>query len=83
MKNYYFEIHPEVAPPEGQYYVHRGIREKDLISHLSWKVMERSNRVWEEHDSGLVVFIKNRFIPVQSDVDMEEFFWVKMRSIGL
>jgi len=40
--------------------------------------MYRANRIWEE-SNGEVRFIKNRYLGPDSEVDMQEFMWVKLK----
>lgn len=40
----------------------------------------QAHRVWEETESG-VEFIKHRYLdPSTTTVDLEEFFWIKLKS---
>lgn len=51
-----------------------------IISSLAqFRIMQDSDRVWIESDSG-VRFEKNRFQDRRDDVDLDEFFWVKLQS---
>jgi hypothetical protein len=76
--NFYYEIADSVVDEVGgkyfaSYNFHDGFRYN--------KYMMRANRVWGEHDSGRVYFIKNRYKDcTNTPVDMEEFIFIKLRS---
>ena len=55
---------------------------RGLPIELQAKLMPRAGRAWMEDTNG-VCFLKNRSIKSTSlqDVDMKEFFWIKLRSV--
>ena len=47
------------------------------------RVVYSSERVWVQHGSS-VIFAKNRHSdPVTTKVDMEEFMWIKLKSVEI
>ena len=51
-------------------------------SHVSLALTYRAHRIWEERPDGSVHYVKLRsqWLSDMSQVDMKEFFWVKLRS---
>lgn len=38
-----------------------------------------AERIWIEHDDGTITWAKNRFGTLNQAVDLEEFFWIKLK----
>jgi hypothetical protein len=81
--NVYFELSESVKHDlNGRYFVVYGlgmteVREKTRYLGL----MMNSDRAWEESEHG-VRFIKNRTLDIKTaEVDMKEFFWIKLKSV--
>jgi hypothetical protein len=76
--NQYYEIPGD--PPE--YYVKHDVR----LSYYNPRLTAQASRIWGEIPDGRVAFIKNRTVDlydtngIMTAVDMDEFFWVKLRS---
>jgi hypothetical protein len=51
-------------------------------SHVSHALRYRAHRIWEERPDGSVHYLKLRsqWLSDMSQVDMKEFFWVKLCS---
>ena len=62
-----------------------GVEYVHVTTHVSHAMTYRAYRIWEQKPDGSVHYIKLRsqYISDMSQVDMKEFFWVKLRSISL
>ena len=81
--NVYFELNESVKHElDGRYFVVYGSGMDDIRNttrHLG--LMRNSDRAWEESENG-VRFVKNRTLDVKTaEVDMKEFFWIKLKSV--
>ena len=81
--NVYFELNKIVQHDlDGRYFVAYGSGMDEIRNttrHLG--LMLNSDRAWEESENG-VRFIKNRLLDVNTtEVDMKEFFWIKLKSV--
>ena len=80
--NVYFELNNAMVSPQGRYFVVYGVSMEEVRNttrHLG--LMRNSDRAWEESENG-VRFIKNRTQDINTaEVDMKEFFWIKLKSV--
>lgn len=80
--NVYFELNKSMASQQGRYFVVYGSGMDDIRNttrHLG--LMASSDRAWEETENG-VRFIKNRVLDIRTaEVDLKEFFWIKLKSV--
>ena len=81
--NVYFELSESVKHAlDGRYFVAYGSSMNDVRNttrHLG--LMMNSDRAWEEGEFG-VRFVKNRTEDIRTvQVDMKEFFWIKLKSV--
>jgi hypothetical protein len=68
----------------GQYFAYYNVPKNETIIRKYNTLARCSDRIWAEEDNGHVRFLKNRYsIAYTTEVDMKEFFWVKLRSISL
>ena len=81
--NVYFEVADSAVDKVGGKYfsVYNAKRGSKIVdTHIT--LGRSSNRIWQEDESG-VKYIKNRFIDTYNtngyDVDMKEFFWIKLK----
>lgn len=80
--NVYFELADvSVDPEHGKYFVAHDIRKSTAIGGSVHRVfMANSDRAWAE-ENGTVRYLKHRHEDAATaQVDMKEFFWVKLRS---
>lgn len=77
MANAYFEIHG----CDEYYYIsyQEDVGYHDLLRNVPRKLAYMSTRIWIERN-GKVKFIKNRYVPQITEVDLKEFMWVKLKS---
>ena len=83
--NVFFEISDCMVDPKcGKYFAAYDVRKSEAIAGTRYRgLMQSSDRAWAEEDSG-VRFIKNRFADASiTEVDMKEFFWIKLRSVSV
>lgn len=82
--NVFFELADSASDTYGhKYFALYDIRKSDGITSLLRNVMQYSDRVWVEEESG-VRFLKHRYSEArQTSVDMKEFFWIKLKSCTL
>jgi hypothetical protein len=81
--NIYFELSESVKHDlDGRYFVAYGSSMDDVRNttrHLG--LMLNSDRAWEESENG-VRFVKNKLLGFKTaEVDMKEFFWIKLKSV--
>lgn len=80
--NVYFELNKAMVSPQGRYFVVYGVGMEEVRNttrHLG--LMRNSDRAWEESENS-VRFIKNRTQDINTaEVDMKEFFWIKLKSV--
>lgn len=84
--NVFFELSDcMVSPGEGKYFAAYGVRKSEAIAGTRYRTMMMSaDRAWAEEDDGTVRFIKNRFADIPLvQVDMKEFFWIKLKSVSV
>lgn len=79
----YFELSESVKHDlDGRYFAVYGADMDEIRNttrHLG--LMMNSDRAWEESENG-VRFIKHRLLDVRTaEVDMKEFFWIKLKSV--
>ena len=83
--NVYFELSDCVVDPKcGKYFAAYDVRKSEAIAGTRYRgLMASSDRAWAEED-GEVRFLKHRFADIPLvQVDMKEFFWVKLRSVAV
>lgn len=75
--NYYYELSDDITymgKDEGRYWTENAVR-------ASLNPLQYAHRAWKEETNGTIVYIKNRHSDLNSAVvDMEEFFWIKLRA---
>jgi hypothetical protein len=81
--NVYFEVADSVVDKVGgKYFAVYDAKRGSLIVDTHRRLGQFSNRIWQEDESG-VKYIKNRFSDIYDtngyDVDMKEFFWIKLK----
>jgi hypothetical protein len=81
--NVYFEVADSVVDKVGgKYFAVYNLQKGSRIVNTHIKLMRFSNRAWQEDELG-VKYIKNRFSDIYDtagyDVDMKEFFWIKLK----
>jgi hypothetical protein len=84
--NVFFELADCMVDPKcGKYFAAYGVRKSEAIAGTRYlALMQSSDRAWAEDDNGDVRFLKHRFADIPLvQVDMKEFFWVKLRSVAL
>jgi hypothetical protein len=78
--NIYYELSDNAADRYGHKYwteyldsgIHfRSIRGLDLT--------RCSDRIWREDDKK-IIYIKHRYVPISTPVDLQEFGWIKLKS---
>lgn len=80
--NVFFELADCLVGNEGKYFAAYNVRKSEAIAGTRYRsLMQRSDRAWAEEDDGNVRFLKHRFADIPLvQVDMKEFFWIKLRS---
>ena len=78
-KDFYFEILNFKAGTKKYIAVYNTMR---LPIELQVTLLPRAERAWIEDSTGVSI-IKSRSIGSLQDVDMKEFFWIKLRSVPL
>lgn len=77
-------VYVEEIDPETEKVVHRvlsNINVRSMLLDLNKRNRYHTIRVWAEYNSGNVRFIKHRYLdPSTTTVDLEEFFWIKLKS---
>ena len=84
MMNLYFEISECITDSPHRYYAAYGVEPATRGVRLPSKCTSmamNSERIWREDQTGKVTYIKHRSGLPNADVDMKEFFWVKLKSI--
>ena len=79
----YFEVEDSSIEDleSGKFIAVHGVKKSEVLMGPFRYLTVRADRVWLEFDSGEVRYMKNRFVEdTNIDVDMKEFFWVKLRS---
>lgn len=79
----YFEVEADSIEDLGsnKFIAVHGVKKSQVLMGPYRYLTVRADRVWLEFDSGEVRYMKNRFVEdTDIDVDMKEFFWVKLRS---
>ena len=81
--NVYFEVADSLVPRVGgKYFAVYNARRGSRIVDTHITLGRYSNRIWQEDETG-VKYIKNRFSDIYDtngyDVDMKEFFWIKLK----
>jgi hypothetical protein len=81
--NVYFEVADSVVDKVGgKYFAVYNVKKEAVIIDTHRTLGQYSNRIWQEDESG-VKYIKNRFVDIYDtkgyDVDMKEFFWIKLK----
>lgn len=83
--NVYFELADSIAEQLGynKYLALYNVRKSAVIGGAHRQYLLNSNRVWAEDDTG-VRYLKNRFEDIYDtqgvNIDMKEFFWIKLKS---
>jgi hypothetical protein len=80
--NVFFEVSDCMVDPKcGKYFAAYGVRKSEAIAGTRYRaLMQSSDRAWAEED-GKVRFLKHRFADAHiKEVDMREFFWIKLKS---
>lgn len=83
--NVYYELADVSVDPEyGKYFAAYNVRKSTAIGGTEHRVfMANSDRAWAEED-GRVRYLKHRYEDAATaQVDMKEFFWVKLRSMAI
>ena len=80
--NVYYELADCMAGPQGRYFAVYGLGMDEVRNKTRYLgLMRSSDRAWEESENG-VRFIKNRVLDINTaNVDMREFFWIKLKSV--
>ena len=80
--NVYYELNENIVSPEGKYFVVYGLGMDEVRQKTRYLgLMMNSDRAWEESENG-VRFVKHRLLDVKTaEVDMKEFFWIKLKSV--
>lgn len=80
--NVYYELNENIVSPEGRYFVVYGLGMDEVRQKTRYLgLMMNSDRAWEESENG-VRFVKHRLLDVKTaEVDMKEFFWIKLKSV--
>ncbi len=83
--NVFFELSDYFANINGgKYFAAYGVRKSEAVAGTYGALMRGSDRAWAEEEDGSVRFLKHRFADIPLvQVDMKEFFWVKLRSISV
>jgi hypothetical protein len=83
--NVYYELNENVKHDlDGRYFVVHGMGMNEIRNTTRYLgLMMNSDRAWEESENG-VRFIKNRTQDIKTaEVDMKEFFWIKLKSVNV
>ena len=80
--NVYYELADCMAGPQGRYFAVYGLGMDEVRQKTRYLgLMQNSDRAWEESENG-VRFVKHRYMdPSNTQVDMKEFFWIKLKSV--
>ena len=81
--NVYYELNENVKHDlDGRYFVVYGKGMDEVRNSTRYLgLMMNSDRAWEESENS-VRFVKNRFLDIKTaEVDMKEFFWIKLKSV--
>lgn len=84
--NVFFELSDcMVSPGKGKYFAAYDVRKSEAIAgHRYRTIMMNSDRAWAEEDDGSVRYLKHRYADIPLvQVDLKEFFWVKLRSVSV
>jgi hypothetical protein len=84
--NVFFELADCMVDPKcGKHFAAYGVRKSEAIAGTRYlALMQSSDRAWAEEDDGTVRFLKHRFADASiTNVDMKEFFWIKLRSVSV
>jgi hypothetical protein len=77
--NYYYEVSDSLIDAwDSKYYVVTS-RSGDAMMAGGLTLTMQSDRIWRE-DNSSVRFVKNRYNIDYSQVDMQEFMWIKLSS---
>lgn len=72
---YYFEL------LQGDRMQYMWCQSFSLVHAVQKGLSYRAHRIWEEDEQGQVTYVKHRtHHPEMNQVDMKEFFWVKLQS---
>jgi recombinational DNA repair protein RecR len=79
--DYYYEINDLIADMfDGKYFVvHNRFGDAMMAAGSNINITLAADRIWKEHN-GEVLYIKNRTVPNNTPVDLQEFMWVKLSS---
>ena len=79
--NVYYEISDCLVSDKGKYFVAYDVHKGSASTSAYYSIMMNSDRAWAEEEDGTVRFLKHRFADIPLvQVDMKEFFWVKLKS---
>ena len=84
--NAYFEVYGtnDTGDIDLKYFTAQHTRGSEVLMGRLRTAMLQAQRVWLEDDDGKVRYIKHLFAdPVGLEVNMEEFMWVKLRSVTI
>jgi len=74
--NMYFEMAESMV----HHFKHKYLVKHDAHKKVHYiRLSYAAERIWVEDETG-VIFIKHRYLPIETKVDMAEFMWVKLRS---
>ena len=81
--NVYFEVEDGLVDNVGgKYFAAYNVKQGYKGSDMYRVIGQISDRIWQEDERG-VKYIKNRFSDIYDttghDVDMKEFFWIKLK----
>lgn len=80
---YYYEFGDYVVSKgyyPSKHCVSAGSPRNSASSMADWQI---ANRVWCEDDNGSITWGKNRQQGIHTPVDLDEFFWIKMKSVRI
>jgi hypothetical protein len=79
--NIFYELADCIVDEKGKYFAAYDRTETSDIGTSKYRnLMQYSDRVWAEDEYG-VRFLKNRYESLSTaQVDMKEFFWIKLKS---
>ena len=82
--NVYYELNESMVSQQGRYFAVYGLSMDEVRNKTRYLgLMRSSDRAWEEGEHG-VRFIKNRTQDIRTaQVDMKEFFWIKLKSVKI